>query len=152
MHQYEVTNAQFLLFISAGVCETPTYSTFSNPYSFTENEYVANEEFADFPVMRVTWGSAKGYCEWIGGRLPTEAEWEIATRGGLEGILYPWGNQAPICDFGAVNGAHFSDCEDAYEASVIPVGSFAPNGYGRYDMVGNISEWVSDYYDEDYYK
>ena len=150
MYQYEVTNAQYLQCIAAGVCKELEISGFSNEK--TPNELVEQEEYADFPVMWVTWKKAKTYCEWAGGRLPTEAEWEMAARGGLEGMSYPWGNEEPVCDLGAVNGAHFNNCEDTFGVDTLPVGSFAPNGYGLYDMVGNIAEWVFDYYDEDYYK
>ena len=94
---------------------------------------------ADHPVVVVTWSEANDFCAKIGGRLPTEAEWEHAARGGKEGFLYPWGDQAPTDAAGATNGAAFEG--DAAQ----PVGQFAPNAFGVYDMAGNVWEWVSDW-------
>jgi len=97
----------------------------------------------DHPVVNVTWQEAKVFCEWVGGRLPTEAEWEYAARGGLAGAKYPWGNDEPTCAEGARNGARFSACE----SGTATVQSFAANGYGLYDMAGNAWEWVADRYE-----
>lgn len=91
------------------------------------------------PVVVVTWSEADDFCAKIGGRLPTEAEWERAARGGQEGVLYPWGDKAPTDAAGASNGAAFEG--DAAQ----PVGQYAPNAYGVYDLAGNVWEWVSDW-------
>jgi sulfatase modifying factor 1 len=91
----------------------------------------------------VSWGDAQEYAEWCGKRLPTEAEWEYAGRGGLIGMNYPNGD---TIDSTAAN--YF--IKDAVKGTV-PVGSYPPNGFGLYDMAGNVVEWVSDYYDWDYY-
>ena len=91
------------------------------------------------PVVVVTWSEADDFCAKIGGRLPTEAEWERAARGGQEGVLYPWGDKAPTDAAGATNGAAFEG--DAAQ----PVGQYAPNAYGVYDLAGNVWEWVSDW-------
>jgi len=96
----------------------------------------------DHPVACINWYASQAYCQWAGKRLPTEAEWEKTARGGLEGALYPWGDQLPFCTAGAENGAQFLNCG----FKTIPVGSFAPNDYGLYDMAGNVSEWVSSIY------
>lgn len=100
------------------------------------------------PVVRVTWADAEAACSWAGGRLPTEAEWEYAARGGKADTLFPWGNDAPSCRQGSPSGAAHGACG---ERSPWPVGSFAPNGFGLYDIVGNVWEWCSDWYREAYY-
>jgi formylglycine-generating enzyme len=93
------------------------------------------------PVVLVTWVDAIAYCEWAETRLATEAEWEKAARGGLEGKLFPWGDEE--ISHGLAN-------YDNQEGTT-PVGTYPPNGYGLHDMVGNAWEWVSDYYDAKYY-
>ena len=95
----------------------------------------------DHPIVQVTWDEAKAYCEWSGGRLPTEAEWEYAARGGSEGFLYPWGNK-----ISSQNARYRS-----LGFGTVAVGSCPANGFGLYDMIGNVHEWCSDWYDDDYY-
>lgn len=108
----------------------------------------------DYPVVHVSWHDAMAYCRWSGKRLPTEAEWEWAAKGGLEGNDYPWGN-SPI-DSGMVkantwqgNFPYQNTLRDQYYGSA-PVGSFAPNGCKLYDLSGNVWEWCADYYEERY--
>jgi formylglycine-generating enzyme required for sulfatase activity len=99
----------------------------------------------DQPVVIVSWSEAAAFCEALGGRLPTEAEWEYAARGGLEGGTFPWGSEPPAYDEGDPTGA-------AFEGGVArPVATFGANGYGLYDMAGNVWEWCSDYYAADAY-
>ena len=93
----------------------------------------------DQPVVIVTWDEAVEFCTSVGGRLPTEAEWEHAARGGKDGMLYPWGDKAPTDVAGAENGAAFEG--DAAQS----VGQYAPNAFGVHDMAGNVWEWVSDW-------
>ena len=93
----------------------------------------------DQPVVVVTWEGARAFCAAVGGRLPTEAEWEFAARGGRVGSVYPWGDDPPVHRRAATNGAAFEG--DAAE----PVKSFGPNAYGLYDMAGNVWEWVADW-------
>ena len=140
--KYEVTNANYAQCVDAGACEPPRIVE-SNEQKF----YYGNSKFADYPVIWVTWEKAHTYCNWRNGRLPTEAEWEKAARGGLEGKLFPWGDELPICKTGAINGARFyNGIECTGGADPLPVGSYSPNGYGIYDMAGNVWEWMADFY------
>lgn len=107
------------------------------------------------PVVHVSWDDANAYCQWTGKRLPTEAEWEWAARGGFADHIYPWGNE-PI-DTGKIK-ANTWQGEFPYKNTVkdafyytSPVKSFPANPYGLYDMAGNVWEWVSDWYRPDYY-
>ena len=125
IYQHEVTNAQFKSCIEAGECDGEL-----NAYS--EN---------NFPAVYIEWDQANDYCTWVGGRLPTEAEWEKAARG-MDGRLYPWGNESPTC-----NLANYAGCA----GGALSVGSYPAGAspYGVMDMEGNVCEWVSDWYDED---
>src|SRR5262249_53436885 len=108
-----------------------------------------------FPVVHVAYEDAVAYSKWAGKRLPTEAEWEFAARGGLTGQLYPWGNEFKKAGQWIANPHqdHVPD-RDAGEdrfTGIGPVAQFPPNGYGLYDVAGNLWEWVSDWYRPDYY-
>jgi len=146
----EVTNQMYSDCVSAGVCALPTK---------TENylDRVTNESgYGQRPVVYISWDDAQKYCNWVGRRLPTEAEWEKAARG-IDQRLYPWGNtwesdRANYCDVNCENDGKDSSHNDGHRWTA-PVGTY-PDGaspYGALDMAGNVDEWVSDWYDEDYY-
>jgi sulfatase modifying factor 1 len=117
----------------------------------------------DQPVVFVSWNDAENFCKWLSRkekrtyRLPTEAEWEMACRGGSVWVRFPWGDRLPgdrDTNFGDGNPKlpeSLTTVNDGYRY-VSPVGSFPPNGYGLYDMAGNVMQWVQDYYDRNYYE
>jgi formylglycine-generating enzyme required for sulfatase activity len=108
-----------------------------------------------YPVVHLAYDDAVAYAKWAGKRLPTEAEWEFAARGGLSGKLYPWGDdfhpeEKPVAN--TYQGKfHFSDSTLDGFSGLSPVRSFAPNGFGLFDMAGNVWEWTSDWYRVEYY-
>ncbi|MGH7678194.1 MAG: formylglycine-generating enzyme family protein, partial [Gemmatimonadaceae bacterium] len=105
---------------------------------------------ARHPVVHVAFCDAEAYAQWEGKSLPTEAEWELACRGGLEGAEYAWGDQLipdgqPMANYWQGAFPHENLRLDGYEGTS-PVGTFPPNGYGLYDMIGNVWEWTTDWY------
>lgn len=114
------------------------------------------EGLGDHPVVHVSWNDAMAYCEWAGRRLPTEAEWEYASRGGLHAAKYPWGD-AEVDDGGwRVNiwqgtFPRENTLDDGF-LTTAPVRTFEPNGYGLWQTVGNVWEWCADWYDPTYYE
>ena len=142
--KYEVTNAQYKQFIDA----TPQWQKDSIDRGLHNGNYLAlwnGNNYptgkANHPVVYVSWYAAIAYAEWAGKRLPTEAEWEKAARSGLTSKKYPWGNDLDS-----------SKANYNYNArNITPVGSYPSNGYGLYDMAGNVWEWCLDAYSDDFY-
>lgn len=99
----------------------------------------------DYPIFSVNWYQANEYCRYYGKRLPTEAEWEFAARGGSPDAFYPWGNEDPT-------GKSIFKPKDIIRTRPEIVGSLQPNGYQLYDMAGNVWEWIADWYEADYYQ
>lgn len=110
----------------------------------------------NYPVVHIAYADAVAYAKWAGKRLPTEAEWEFAARGGLAGKPYVWGDVfRPRNEWMAnTHQGHFPDKDTGSDgfAGIAPVGSFPANGYGLYDMAGNVWQWTSDWYSPDYYR
>ncbi|PID26761.1 MAG: hypothetical protein CR982_08520 [Candidatus Cloacimonadota bacterium] len=173
MSKHEITNAQYCEFLNEigstqgnyqGETVTLIYLEFEK-CRIEENNgiFVPEAGYENHPVVKVSWYGANAYCEWKGGRLPTEAEWEYAARGGVDDRRFPLGETISL----GTNGdeqASYHAYPSGYPYDVNPtegyyqgieeateVGSFNPNGYGLYDMAGNVYEWCNDWYEPDYY-
>jgi formylglycine-generating enzyme required for sulfatase activity len=104
----------------------------------------------DHPIVNITWDDARAYCAWAGGRLPSEAEWEYAARGGHADWFHPWGKESPACVPGAPNGARFDDGAGCRKAGTERVAVYGPNGFGLHDIAGNAWEWCADEWNANY--
>jgi len=135
IYKTEVTNSMYAFCVSVGACAPPAQEVGTPVYD--------NPVYANYPIVGVSWDMAANYCTWIGGSLPTEAQWEKAARG-PSGAPYPWGSEEANCDLG-----NFAGCV----GGVTDVTKYAEGAspYGVLDMAGNVFEWVNDFYGENYY-
>jgi formylglycine-generating enzyme required for sulfatase activity len=153
--QTEVTNAMYALFLNANgnqIEDGDTWLDADDPVvrvHYIDGEWQPEAEYSHHPVIEVTWFGAYAYCQWAGRRLPTEAEWEKAARGG-DGRTYPWGQAAPGVIKVSCQQANIAGCNFDTQ----PVGSYPDyaSPYGILDMSGNLAEWVQDWYQPNYYR
>ena len=163
--RFPVTNDEYACFVRAtgypvpSIGELPLVAAGDRGARFRElaaayvwNGPVAPAGRGSHPVVLVRYEDAVAYCDWLSDaigrrvRLPTEAEWEKAARGGAEGLRYPWGDE-----ISATRANYLPDAASKMQRGTRPTGTYEPNAYGVYDMIGNVWEWVSDWYGADYY-
>jgi len=138
MDAFEVTVGLFKEFLKSSGYKPKKPIDWNEVYKYSPTD--------KYPMILVSWHDATAYAKWVGKRLPAEAEWEFAARGGVVGKEFPWGDSKVVArDYANCDG---TGGKDKWEYCA-PVGSFKPNGYGLYDMGGNVWEWCQDRYDSD---
>ena len=139
MDAYEVTIGQFKKFLKSSGYKPDNAIDWNEVYEYSPTE--------KHPMIYVSWHDATAYAKWAGKRLPTEKEWEIAARGGLKNKKFSWGDDTIL----ARDNANYvgTDGKDKWNKTTAPVGRFKPNGYGLFDMAGNVQEWCQDRYRSD---
>jgi len=133
MDRTEITNAMYEECVKENVCSEPAYLM-----TMSRDTYFYDDQYNAYPVIAVNWDQANTYCQWVGSRLPTEAEWEKAARG-TDGRQYPWGDFSPNESLANCN----DNLGDTAEVGSYPEGS---SPYGVLDLSGNVFEWVADWY------
>jgi formylglycine-generating enzyme required for sulfatase activity len=146
--KFEVTNSSYKECVDQGGCNAPRRLD-----SQTRLEYFGTRQFANYPVVYVSWEDAQNYCKWRGARLPTEIEWEKAARG-PDGLRYPWGDDFETGRTNYCGGSVFcpEEPDDGYRDTA-PVDAFTEgvSPYGVFQMAGNVNEWTADWYDKNFY-
>jgi formylglycine-generating enzyme required for sulfatase activity len=141
--RYEVTNARYAACMKAGACSRPALAS-----SAKRESYLYAPEFGNYPVVFVSWEQADAFCRWDRGRLPTEAEWELAARGAAPSMrVFPWGDEPADCTKANMGGP--AGCLGDTDLVGRRTAGISP--WGAMDMAGNVWEWTADWYDAGYY-
>jgi len=154
---YEVSVAQYTAFLNTlgeyvnacngFTCLSTRFETTRSYLTDEQTGYIPVEGFGDYPINNVSWHGANAYCQWVGGRLPTEAEWELAATGG-DGRFYPWGDDLEIDEDGTIPAVFAGTFDNLQPVDSLPEGN---SPFGLHHMAGNVWEWVADGYDPIYY-